>query len=74
VYFERNILIKIYGPVQEKDIWRKRTIKNCTTVSGHRTLSETLKQQGSDGQGTYTRMGNNEVARRIVISELEGSK
>jgi len=41
----------------------------CTSFTSHQILSEQLKQQGCDGQGTYG-MGSNEIPRSTTDSKL----
>jgi hypothetical protein len=42
--------------VQEKKEWRIRYNQERYQLYGHRILTERLKQQGCDGQGTYKKL------------------
>jgi hypothetical protein len=59
---------------KEAGEWRIRNSQEMYQLWRSLDLSEPLKHQGSDGQGAYKQMENNEIPRRTVNSELECSR
>ena len=66
---ERKILCKIFSLVPDTGELKIRSNQVCTSFTNHQILSEQLRQQGCDGQGTYG-MGSNEIPRTTTNSKL----
>jgi len=67
--FERKISCKIYSAVPDTGELTIRSNQVCTSFTSHQILSEQLKQQGCDGQGTYG-IDSNEITRTTTNSKL----
>ena len=68
--FERKILRRIYGPVQEGDIWRIRNNKELNRFINGENIVEFVKAQRIRWLGHVKRMEVGAMARKMMEGRL----
>lgn len=73
-FWKKNLKIRYTVQCKTKENWKYGTIKHCTSFTNHQILSEQLKQQGCDGQGTYEKWAAMKYSEKPQIPNFEGSR
>lgn len=72
--WERKILRKIYGPVQEEGIWRIRMNSELYVLYGEPTIVAEIKSSRIRWLGHLERMSEDRVARKVWRHRPEGRR
>ena len=72
--FERNIIRKIYGAVEENGYWRRRTNKEIDDILQKEDIVRFVKAQRIRWIGHVERMNDNRISRRIYTASMTGRR
>ncbi|KAJ4426106.1 hypothetical protein ANN_26915 [Periplaneta americana] len=72
--FERKILNRIYGPVFENGIWRKRYNQELYTLFKNPDISKYIKISRLRWAGHLMRMKDEEIPRKIITLQMGGQR
>jgi hypothetical protein len=66
--FERKILRKIYGPVEDQDTWRIRTNSELDTLTGGVNIVRYIKAQRLRWFGHIQRMEHDRMVKKLTTN------
>lgn len=72
--FERNILRRIFGPVQEGNAWRRRKNRELYQLYRDINVVRFIKLGRLRWAGHVARMGDREIPKRVITEELHGTR
>jgi hypothetical protein len=72
--WERKVLTKIYGPVNDNGIWRIRTNKELMALYQELDIVAEIKKARSRWLGHVDRMSEDRVIKKLYMSKPEGRR
>jgi hypothetical protein len=72
--FERKMLRKIYGPVQDKDTWRSRYNDELYTLFKEPKLTTAVRLARLHWAGHVQRMGDDQMPKRLLYTKPRGKR
>jgi hypothetical protein len=69
--FERKIVRRIYGPINEGESWRIRTNKEIEDISEGADIVKFIKSLRSRWCGHTERMNNERMPKKIMTTKME---
>jgi hypothetical protein len=72
--FERKILRKIYGPVEENGIWRKRYNHELYNLYNDVEISKKAKISTMKSAGHVFRMNDEEPTKKLMLGKPDGTR
>jgi hypothetical protein len=72
--FERKIVRKINGPINEGESWRLRTNKEIEDISEGADIVKFIKSLRLRWCGHTERMNNERMPKKILTSKMEGKR
>ena len=70
--FERKVLRRIIGPIQENGQWRKRYNNELYEIYGEPAVMNIIKAGRLRWAGHIMRMGSADIPKRIITDNLGG--
>jgi hypothetical protein len=71
--FERKISRKMYGPIQENGIWRKRCNHELYNLYNDVEISKKAKISRMKWAGHVLRMNDEELTKKLMLGKSDGS-
>lgn len=72
--FERRILRRIYGPVQDNGVWRIRYNNELYNLYKDNKLTTIIRYHRLQWAGHIIRMGDNRIPKKVLFSQIEGRR
>jgi hypothetical protein len=72
--FERKVLRKIYGPVQDKGTWRSRYNDELYKLFKEPKLTTTIRLARLYWAGHVQRMGDDQMPKRLLYTKPRGKR
>lgn len=72
--FERSIMRRIFGPVREGHVWRRRRNAELSELYGDIDIVKFVKLGRLRWAGHVARMGDSEIPKKMLTDELHGKR